>query len=153
MAEPVCLPSVNPLIIGQTTDVSDPIRYLSLAWLDELTRHVEASDQMRDIAEHHTIGFTQVVSNGPEGDVTYHLVVGDGEARFGPGPADPEDARMEQSWDTAVAVANGELNAHAAFIDGHIRLHGDQQKVLESQPVFGVLDAIFKNVRELTTYE
>ena len=91
----------------------------------------------------HPIGVTQVVTDGPEGDVTYHFQVGDGAARFGAGPADPEDVRMEQTWDTAVAVATGELNAQEAFIGGRIRLSGDQQLLLESQPVFGALDAVF----------
>ena len=128
------------------------IRYLSLDWINALSDEVEASDLMREVADTHHIGVTQVVSNGPEGDVTYHLSVGDGRAAFGAGPADPEDVKMEQDWDTAVAVARGELNAQEAFISGQIRLFGDQQKLLESQPVFGALDAVFATVRERTTY-
>jgi putative sterol carrier protein len=128
------------------------IRYLSLDWITALSEEVATSETMRDIAESHRIGVTQVVSNGPEGDVTYHLNVGGGEASFGAGPADPEDVKMEQDWDTAVAVATGELNAQEAFIGGRIRLFGDQQKLLESQPVFGALDAVFATVRERTSY-
>ena len=56
------------------------IRYLSLDWINALSSEVAASDQMRTVAESHRIGVTQVVSDGPEGDVTYHLSVGDGEA-------------------------------------------------------------------------
>jgi putative sterol carrier protein len=129
------------------------IRYLSLDWITALTTEVAASDHMREIAETHRIGVTQVVSDGPEGDVIYHLSVGDGHASFGAGPAEPEDVKMEQDWDTAVAVATGELNAQEAFIGGRIRLYGDQQKLLDSQPVFGALDAVFATVRERTTYE
>ena len=130
-----------------------PIRYLSLAWIDALSAEVEASAQMREVAEHHEVGVTQVVSEGPEGDVTYHLSVADGQASFGAGPAEPEHVRMEQAWRTAVDVATGELNAQEAFITGRIRLFGDQQKLLESQPVFGALDAVFSSVRERTRYE
>ena len=129
------------------------VRYLSLDWITALSEEVAASDHMREIAASHRIGVTQVVSNGPEGDVTYHLSVGDGEASFGAGPADPEDVKMEQDWDTAVAVATGELNAQEAFIGGRIRLFGDQQKLLDSQPVFGALDAVFASVRERTRYD
>lgn len=129
------------------------IRYLSLDWITALTDEVAASEQMREIAKSHHIGVTQVVSSGPEGDVTYHLSVGDGEASFGAGPADPEDVKMEQDWETAVAVATGELNAQEAFIGGQIRLFGDQQKLLASQPVFGALDAIFSSVRDRTSYD
>jgi putative sterol carrier protein len=129
------------------------VRYLSLDWINALSAEVSASEQMRTIAETHRIGVTQVVSNGPEGDVTYHLSVGDGDASFGAGPADPEDVKMEQDWETAVAVATGELNAQEAFIGGRIRLYGDQQLLLDSQAVFGALDAVFASVRDRTVYE
>ena len=129
------------------------IRYLSLDWINALSDEVSSSDLLRALAEHHQINVTQVVTNGPEGDVTYHLEVNGGVASFGAGAADPEDVRMQQEWSTAVAVATGELNAQEAFIGGQILLVGDQQKLLESQPVFGALDAVFASVRERTTYE
>ena len=132
--------------------MSERVRYLSLAWIDELTRVVGRDDALRRLASEHEIGITQLVSDGPEGDVTYHLQVGAGEARFGPGAAEPEHVRMEQSWDTAVAVATGDLNAQAAFVNGHIRLYGDQQRLLDAQPVFGALDAVFSDVRRRTEY-
>jgi hypothetical protein len=138
--------------MNATDDVSS-IRYLSLAWIRELTNEVAASEALRELAEDHTVGVTQVVTCGPEGDVTYHLQVADGEARFGAGPADPEDVRMEQDWTTAVAVATGALNAQEAFITGRILLAGDRQKLMDSQPVFGAIDAVFGSVRERTRYE
>jgi hypothetical protein len=128
------------------------VRYLSLDWLEELGRAVDGDSELRRLAAEHEIGLTQVVTAGPEGDVTYHLQVGDGEARFGPGPAEPEHVRMEQSWDTAVAVATDELNAQQAFVDGRIRLIGDQQRLLAAQPIFGALDAVFSAVRARTEY-
>lgn len=128
------------------------IRYLSLDWINALSAEVAESAQMRTVAASHRIGVTQVVTDGPEGDITYHLSVGDGDATFGAGPADPEDIKMQQDWDTAVAVATGELNAQEAFIGGRILLFGDQQKLLDSQPVFGALDAVFSTVKERTTY-
>jgi putative sterol carrier protein len=129
------------------------IRYLSLDWISALSDEVARSEQMREIAATHSIGVTQVVCDGPEGDVTYHLSVADGDATFGAGPADPEHVKMQQDWETAVAVATGELNAQEAFVSGRILLFGDQQKLLESQPVFGALDAVFASVRERTSYE
>ena len=128
------------------------IRYLSLEWLEALTSEVTASTVLQSLAEQHQIGVTQVVTGGPEGTVVYHLQVGDGAARFGAGAAEPEDVRMEQTWDTAVGVATGELNAQEAFIKGRILLTGSQQRLVESQPVFGALDAVFNNVRGRTEY-
>lgn len=128
------------------------IRYLSLEWLAALTNEVADSTTMQALAADHSIGVTQVVTDGPEGTVVYHLQVGGGAAEFGPGSAFPEDVRMEQTWDTAAGVATGELNAQEAFIKGRILLTGSQQKLVDSQPVFAALDAVFTSVRERTEY-
>lgn len=135
------------------TTESGTVRYLSLAWIRELTREVAENETLAELAREHRIGVTQVVTDGPEGDVTYHLQVGDGEASFGAGPADPEDVRMQQEWATAVAVATGAMNAQEAFITGRILLFGDQTALMSAQPVFGALDQIFSTVRERTRYE
>lgn len=128
------------------------VRYLSLAWIDALSQEVAKSDALAALADTHQIGVTQVVTDGPEGNVIYHLRLGDGTASFGAGPAKAEDVCMEQSWDTAAAVATGKLNAQEAFIKGLIRLTGNQQKLIESQPVFAALDAVFTSVRQQTEY-
>jgi putative sterol carrier protein len=129
------------------------VRYLSLDWIDAVDRAVAANEPIQELAPTHEIGVTQVVTDGPDGDVTYHLQVGGGAIAFAAGPAEPEHVRMEQSWETAVAVATGSLNAQEAFVSGRIRLHGDQQRLLDSQPLFGALDSVFKAVREETVYE
>ena len=82
-----------------TQDASPPspsrsIRYLSLAWISAMSAEIATSEQMHSAAQHHSVGTTQVVTDGPEGDVIYHLAVAQGEAQFGPGSADPEHVRM-----------------------------------------------------------
>ncbi len=67
---------------------------LTLDWIDELTEVVAADDRLRGLAAEHRIGVTQVVAEGPEGDVMYHLQVGDGAARFGTGPP----SRRTSGW-------------------------------------------------------
>ena len=128
------------------------IRYLSLDWIDALSAEVAADPRLAELAHTHAIGVTQVVTGGPEGDVVYHLQLGDGSIDFGAGDAFPEDVRMQQTWDTAVAVATGTVNAQDAFIDGRILLTGDQQKLIDAQPVFGALDTVFSSVRQRTEY-
>ena len=128
------------------------VRYLSLEWIDAVAARVADDRNLAGLAHEHEIGLTQLVTGGPEGDVTYHLQVGGGAVAFAPALADPEHVRMEQSWDTAVAVATGALNAQEAFIGGQIRLHGDQGRLLAAQPVFGALDAVFADVRADTEY-
>ena len=128
------------------------LRYLSLDWLDALGDEVERSDALREAAVGRQIQVTQVVTDGPEGDVTYHLDVDDGKVRFGAGAAEGEQVRFVQDWATAVAVATGALNAQEAFISGRIKLIGDQQRLLDAVPVFAALDTVFSAVRERTDY-
>ena len=128
------------------------LRYLSLDWIVALGEEVERSDALHAAAAGRRLSVTQVVTDGPEGDVIYHLDVDDGVVRFGPGPADDEQLRFMQDWDTAVAVATGTMNAQEAFIGGRIKLMGDQQLLLDSVPVFAALDSVFSKVRERTDY-
>lgn len=128
------------------------VRYLSLEWIDALTATAAATPALAPVAAAHPIGVTQVVTDGPEGEVVYHLQAADGTVVFGPGAAFPEDVCMEQSWDTAVGVATGTLDAEQAFITGRIRLSGDQMKLVAAQPLFGALDAVFTAVRADTDY-
>ena len=131
---------------------TSPVRYLSLEWIDALTQAVASNEAIAAIASEHTVGITQTVTGGPEGDVTYHLQIVDGHASFGPGAAFPEDVRFEQDWETATAVATDKLNAQQAFITGRIRLYGDQEKLVASTPVFAALDTVFSTVRQFTEY-
>jgi len=128
------------------------VRYLSPEWIDAVRAELSDTAALADLADEHSIGVTQVVTDTPDGTVTYHLQVGGGAASFGSGPAEPEDVRFEQDWETATGVATGNLSAQEAFINGRIRLAGSQQKLLESQPVFGALDQVFNVVRARTDY-
>ena len=128
------------------------LRYLSLDWLDALSDEVAAREPLREAAAGRSFAVTQVVTGGPEGDVTYHLDVDDGDVHFGAGPAEDEQVRLVQDWDTAVAVATGTMNAQEAFIRGRIRISGDAQRLLDASPVFAALDAVFSAVRERTAY-
>lgn len=131
---------------------NETVRYLSLEWIEALTQAVAANEAIAALAAEHTVGITQTVSNGPEGEVTYHLQIADGCASFGAGAAYPEDVRFEQDWTTAIAVATDKLNAQQAFITGRIRLHGDQEKLVSSLAIFAALDSIFSSVRQSTDY-
>lgn len=132
--------------------MSTAFRYLSLDWIDAVGSRVTADTELQKIGSTVSVGITQVVTDGPEGTVIYHLQVGNNAVSFSSGPSDPEDVRLEQEWETAVAVATGSMTAEDAFISGSIRIGGDAQMLLQSQEVFAALDPIFVAVSELTDY-
>ena len=127
-------------------------RYLSRDWLAAVGDEVARNDEVRNAAAGHALAVTQVVTAGPQGDITYHLEIADGTVAFGPGPAAAEDVRFVQDWETAVAVATGTINAQEAFLQGRITLGGNQRRLVDAQPVFAVLEKVLAPVREATSY-
>lgn len=129
------------------------MRYLSIDWLEALNTELQANTAMASVAKDHSIAVTQVITDSPDGDVSYHLSVRDGSAQIGPGAAVDEDVRLEQSYDTAVAVATGRANTQELFVNGSIRIHGDITKLIASEPVFAALDSVFEAVRPHVQYD
>ena len=127
-------------------------RYLSRDWLAAVGDEVARRDEVREASAGHRFGITQVVTDGPDGDTTYHLDVADGAVAFGPGPALAEDVRFVQNWETAVAVATGTVNAQEALLQGRITMVGDQQRLVPARPLFAVLEEVLSPVRETTSY-
>lgn len=128
------------------------MRYLSLEWMEAMQAHVAASESLTQLASTNSIGVTQVVTDGPEGTVVYHLQVGDGVADFGPGPASKEDVRMEQSWQSSVDVATGVVPAQEVFMKGLVKISGDPQSIIDNVAVLAALSAVFGAVGGDTDY-
>ena len=129
------------------------IRYLSAEWVQAVRAAVADDAALQQLAQQHSVGLTQVVTGTPQGDVVYHLQVGNAAATLASGEASPEDVRFTEPWATAVAVATGVLNAQEAFINGHIKFVGDHQKLIDAGDVFAALNPVFDKIREITSYE
>ena len=128
------------------------MRYLSLEWMETMQAHVAVSESLTQLASTNSIGVTQVVTDGPEGNVVYHLQVGDGVAEFGPGPAAKENVRMEQSWQSSVDVATGVIPAQEVFMKGLVKISGDPQSIIDNVAVLAALSAVFGTVGSSTEY-
>jgi len=128
------------------------VRYLSDEWIAAVAGEIARDASLAAVAANHTVSVTQVVTGSPFGDVTYHLDCRGGTLSFSKG-AIPSDIVFTQSYETAVDVVHGRLNAAEAFINGKVRFTGDHEKVISAQPFFAALDAVFVRVRARTTFE
>ncbi|MCU1395465.1 MAG: hypothetical protein JWM34_3893 [Ilumatobacteraceae bacterium] len=128
------------------------MRYLSLDWIDAVAAEATASPEVAAAVAETDIGVTQVVTDAPEGVIVYSLQVDADGFHFMAGAAHPEHVRFEQTWETAVGVATGTLNAQEAFIQGRILLTGDQQRLMDNQAIFGAMSTVFDSVRTRTEY-
>ena len=107
---------------------------------------------MQNLARTHHVGVTQVVTGTPFGDVTYNFTVRDGRASFTSGAAPLEDVRFSESWETALAVNNETMSPDEAILLGHVTFTGDHTKLVAAGEIFALLDAVFEEVRALTTF-
>ena len=128
------------------------VRYLSTEWIEAVNARVSNSPELQNLARTHTVGVTQVVTGTPFGDVTYNFTVRDGRASFSAGAASAEDVRFSESWETALAVNNDTMSPDEAILLGHVTFTGDHTKLVAAGEVFALLDAVFDDVRALTTF-
>ncbi len=128
------------------------MRYLSPEWFAA----VQAAADRRGVGAPGVTGSAvtvqQVVTGGPDGDVTYHVVLSDGRVHVGSGEAPDPTVTFSQDYETAAAVAKGELSAQGAFMVGRIRVRGDLRVIVSNQDVLAGVEDVFADVRTQTQY-
>jgi predicted lipid carrier protein YhbT len=108
------------------------VPYLSQAWLD-LQLAVTKDLPERPGA---TARLQHVVTGTPEGDVRYHQTIVDGRlAEVGLGDHPDAEVTLTQTYADAREVAQGELDASAAFMQGRTKVVGDMGKVMALMPL------------------
>lgn len=128
------------------------MRYLSPAWIDAAGAAVAGDGPLGAALAGITLTVEQVVTGGPDGDVTWSLAVDDGKVALTPGPAARSDLRLTTDYATAAAVAAGELGAQRAFVEGRLRVGGDLSLLITHQRALAAVDDALAGVRARTTY-
>jgi putative sterol carrier protein len=107
-------------------------KWLTQEWLDESTRLAET----QPVRPGATARLQYVVTGGPDGEVKYYWIVEDGrliENRLGE-LADAE-VTLTETYDDAMRMQKGELDANAAFMQGKIKVAGDVAKLMALLPI------------------
>jgi putative sterol carrier protein len=96
----------------------------------------------------------QVVTGSPDGNVSYFVVVENGTARLVESASAEEvpDLTITSDWDTAAAIAKGELATQAAIMQGRLRVRGNLATLARRVGDLAGLDLVPDAVREATTY-
>ena len=107
-------------------------KYLTQEWLD-LQKELSQAFPEKPNA---TARMQYMITGGPDGDVAFFQVIEDGkmlEAALG------TDAKaeftMSQTYDDAVKILKGELDANAAFMQGRIKVTGNMGKLMSLMPL------------------
>jgi len=126
-------------------------KWLTQEWLDEF-RSLAQSQPERPGA---SARMQYVVTGGPEGDVRYYWVLENGkllENQLGELP-DPE-ITLTLSYEDAMKIQQGELDANAAFMQGRIKVAGNMAKLMSLLPLTNSPEykQLQEEVRQVTEY-
>jgi putative sterol carrier protein len=107
-------------------------KYLTQEWLDE-ARELSKDQPERPGA---SAKMQYVVSGAPDGDIKYYWVLENGkllESQLG--EIADADFTMTSTYDDSVAIAKGELDANAAFMQGRMKVAGNVGKLMTLMPL------------------
>jgi hypothetical protein len=123
-------------------------RYLSAEWFAEAASGGALARPVDLVLE-------QVVRGTPDGTVVYRVEVAGDEARVVWPVADDAgaaDLRISTDWDTAVALARGDLSAQRALMEGRLRVRGRSDQLGDAPTALAGVDAVPAVVRLHTSF-
>jgi putative sterol carrier protein len=126
-------------------------QYLTQEWLDQ-GREL-AKDQPERAGASAKMQY--VVTGGPDGAIKYYWVLENGkllESQLG--VIADADFTMTLTYEDSKAVAQGELDANAAFMQGRMKVAGNMGKLMQLMPLTQSAEykALQEQIRPLTTY-
>ena len=122
-----------------------PVRFLSDDWAQALKVVLNGDESFRQAAGSASAKLQQVITTA-DGESRYWITIAGGQIDMGVGEMDSPDATITQSYETAVALANGELSAVTAFMTGKIKVAGNMGLLLGLQAVLSKLPAAMQSL-------
>ncbi len=127
------------------------LRFLSRRWFEKVA---ECSGTWSEPPTRSLV-LEQVVEDTPDGPVRYRVESAGGSSRIiwpvAPGAPEP-DIRVTCSWETAVAIASGELIAGQALLDGKLHVRGNPSLIDLPDGGLGTADPLPQEVRRNTSF-
>jgi putative sterol carrier protein len=122
------------------------VRFLSEEWAEALKAALNADEAFRTAASSSSARIQQVITQDGE-ETRYWIVIADGAIDMGLGDLDPVDATITESYDSAVALSKGELNAVTAFMTGKIKVAGNMAMLLGLQAALSRLPPAMSSIQ------
>lgn len=121
------------------------VRFLSPEWAEAVKSALNTSEEFKEAATNQRATIQQIITTA-EGEILYWIKIVDGAIDLGVGNVDVPDATIKQSYDTAVALANGELNAVTGYMTGKINILGNLGKLLGLQGALAQLPVAMRSI-------
>ena len=114
------------------------MKFLSPEWVDALKAAVNGGPDFKQAAANQSARIQQVISTS-DGETRYWTTIDAGTIDMGIGDLERPDATINQSYDTAVALARRELSPVTAFMMGKIKVDGNMGLLLGLAGALGKL--------------
>jgi len=108
-------------------------KFLSEEWAQEASDALNSHDGFKNAIGAADLGIQFNTSDTADGEVDYYLSTSGGVATFAIGTLEGADVTIKQSYDTAAAIAKGELNTQTAFMTGKLKVSGNLAKLMMHQ--------------------
>lgn len=108
-------------------------KFLSDEWASDVTAALKNHEGFKNAIGDAELGIQFTTTDAPDGDVSYYLKTGGGNATLALGTLEGADVTVAQGYDTATAISKGELNTQSAFMTGKLKVSGNLAKLMMHQ--------------------
>ena len=108
-------------------------KFLSQEWASEVTTALNDHDGFKNAIGAADLGIQFETEGAPDGQVDYYLKSSGGNSEMALGTLDDPDVTVKQSYETASAISQGELNTQTAFMTGKLKVSGNLAKLMMHQ--------------------
>ena len=126
-------------------------KWLTQEWLDETKKMAEGQPERPGASAR----MQYIVTGGPDGDVHYYWVLENGQIKESTlGDLPDAEVTMTQTYEDAMKIQKGELDANAAFMQGRMKVTGNMAKLMSLLPLTNSPEyrALQEQIREITEY-
>jgi putative sterol carrier protein len=109
------------------------VKFLSAEWAQAVEDALNSHPGFKSAMGNADLGLQFNVSDTSDGDVAYYLKASGGSANLSLGAIDDADVTIGQTYDTAAAIAKGDLNTQTAFMTGKLKVSGNLAKLMMHQ--------------------
>jgi putative sterol carrier protein len=121
------------------------VKFLSEEWAAALKKELNENQAFRQAATGKRATIQQIITDDGV-ETHYWITIVDGEIDLGVGDVEGEDAQITQSYDSAAALARGELSPVTAFMTGKLKVTGNMGLILGLQGALSQLPAAMAEI-------
>ncbi len=128
------------------------VGYLSDEWLDRAGEAIAGSDALAAASADLDLTIAYEITGAPTGKCQYAIRLDEGSASLERSAVADAPVSFQLDYDTAAAIAQGELSAQAAFMQGRIKLGGDVMVLIRDAAALDGIDDALADLRADTEF-